>query len=230
MIITSGKSVEPLEVHAYAIPMKYYSPRNKPSSFMRNLMMGTKYLEHTGKMIIENTTTKARCVIEFKEAGYWGVSNLVSGSVFVSSSAKPVTTLEGKWDEGLTRKLNDSHLHVLWKVNPYPKNALDYYGFTGFGMTLNEITQGEGDMALEGRLPPTDSRLRPDVRALEEGKLDEAEEQKIRVEELQRKRRREGKDRQPKWFVKKGEEWVYKGGYWEAREKGWQEAGVEPLW
>ncbi|EIM83378.1 uncharacterized protein STEHIDRAFT_123815 [Stereum hirsutum FP-91666 SS1] len=179
---------------------------NKPSSFMRNLMMGTKYLEHTGKMTIENTTDKSRCVIDFKEAGYWGASNLVSGSVYTSSSShKPVATLEGKWDESLSRKINDSHLHVLWKMNPFPNNALEYYGFT-----------------------PTDSRLRPDVRALEEGELDLAEEEKVRVEELQRKRRREGKDRQPRWFVREGEEWFYKGGYWEEREKGWRD--VEPLW
>lgn len=204
-------------------------PRNKPSSFMRNLMMGTKYLEHTGKMTIENTTDKSRCVIDFKEAGYWGASNLVSGSVYTSSSShKPVATLEGKWDESLSRKINDSHLHVLWKMNPFPNNALEYYGFTAFGLTLNEITKGEGEMAVEGKLPPTDSRLRPDVRALEEGELDLAEEEKVRVEELQRKRRREGKDRQPRWFVREGEEWFYKGGYWEEREKGWRD--VEPLW
>lgn len=83
-------------------------------------------------------------------------------------------------------------------------------------------------MAVEGKLPPTDSRLRPDVRALEVGELDLAEEEKVRVEELQRKRRREGKDRQPRWFVRDGEEWIYKGGYWEEREKGWKD--VEPLW
>ena len=33
-------------------------------------------------------------------------------------------------------------------------------------MQLNELTQGQ-----RGRLPPTDSRLRPDIRALEEGRF-----------------------------------------------------------
>ena len=59
---------------------------------MRNIMMGTKYLEHTGKMTIECTTTKARCVIEFKENGYWNQSNEVVGTVY-SSAGKAVSWL-----------------------------------------------------------------------------------------------------------------------------------------
>ncbi|EKM60912.1 uncharacterized protein PHACADRAFT_84847 [Phanerochaete carnosa HHB-10118-sp] len=194
----------------------------KPSSFMRNLMMGTKYLEHCGKMTIQNTTTGARCVLEFKEAGYWGPSNQVAGIVY-SPEGKTMSHLEGKWDEQMVQKLDASHLRILWRMTPFPKNADDYYGFTYFGITLNEITQD-----LANKLPPTDSRRRPDVRALEEGSLDLAESEKARVEELQRERRRQGEERKPRWFKKVGEEWQYVGGYWEERAKGWD--GIAPLW
>lgn len=34
---------------------------------MRNLMVGTKYLEHVGKMTIENVNGRDRCVLEFKQ-------------------------------------------------------------------------------------------------------------------------------------------------------------------
>ncbi|KIP12631.1 hypothetical protein PHLGIDRAFT_98104 [Phlebiopsis gigantea 11061_1 CR5-6] len=194
----------------------------KPSSFMRNLMMGTKYLEHCGKMVIENTSTGARCAMEFKESGYWGVSNQVAGTVH-SPNGDVVSHLEGKWDEQLAQKLDASTLRVLWRISPFPRNAPEYYGFTSFGITLNEITSD-----LANKLPPTDSRLRPDVRALEEGSLDLAEHEKARVEELQRERRKQGEERKPRWFRKVGEEWQYVGGYWEERARGWE--GIEALW
>lgn len=196
--------------------------RRRPSSFMRNIMMGTKYLEHTGKMIIECTTSKARCVIEFKENGYWNQSNEVVGTVY-SSAGKVVSSLEGNWDQSLQRKIDSSHLHVLWRITPFPKHSQEQYGLTSFAMTLNEITPD-----LDGRLPPTDSRLRPDVRALEEGRIDDAELGKEQLEGAQRHRRQEGKEREPRWFRQQGEEWIYKGGYWEDREKGWKD--VAPLW
>lgn len=185
-------------------------------------MMGTKYLEHTGKMVIDNETSSRRCVVEFKEGGYWGPTNVIAATV-LSASGQTEAILEGKWDEAISQKLDSSHLRVLWKINPYPRNAPEYYGFTSFGITLNEITPD-----LKGHLPPTDSRLRPDVRALEEGNLDLAEEQKLQVEELQRDRRKHGEDRQPRWFKQVGDEWQYVGGYWEQRAQGWKD--IEPLW
>ncbi|KAI0036658.1 Oxysterol-binding protein-domain-containing protein [Vararia minispora EC-137] len=194
----------------------------RPSSFMRNLMMGTKYLEHTGKMTIENMITKARCVVEFKENGYWELTNQVVGTVY-SPSGKAQCTLEGNWDQSLSRKIDANHLFVLWRIIPFPKLAAAQYGFTQWAMTLNEITPD-----LVGNLPPTDSRYRPDVRALEEGRLDDSEREKERLEEAQRERRREGREREPRWFRQEGDEWFYKGGYWEQRAKGWKD--VEPLW
>ncbi|KAG1866271.1 Oxysterol-binding protein-domain-containing protein [Suillus tomentosus] len=220
-----GKSLEiiPLGTTRLKIGNDTYE-WNKPSSFMRNLMMGTKYLEHCGKMTIENTTNGATCVLDFKQSGYWGASNEVSG-IILSPSRDVTARIEGKWDEQVAQALDSSYLHVLWRITPFPKESPQYYGFTTFGMTLNEITSD-----LEGRLPPTDSRFRPDVRALEHGNGDEAEAQKIRVEEMQRDRRRRGINRTPRWFKQDGDEWTYVGGYWEARAKGWKDTPVEPLW
>lgn len=191
---------------------------------MRNLMMGTKYLEHCGKMTIKNTISGASCVVDFKQTGYWGASNEVAGAV-LSRSGDICARIEGKWDDQIVLALDSSHLRVLWRITPFPKQTMEYYGFTAFGVTLNEITSD-----LEGKLPPTDSRFRPDVRALEEGNVDEAEEHKMRLEELQRDRRRRGADRNPRWFKQVGEDWRYKGSYWEERAMGWREVPVEPLW
>ncbi|KAJ7706447.1 hypothetical protein B0H17DRAFT_1037251 [Mycena rosella] len=180
----------------------------------KSLEVGTKYLEHVGKMTIENTHTGARCVVEFKPSGYWGASNMVSGTVY-SASGQVVMHLEGKWDDQMSQTIDSSNFRILWRVAPYPKDTHEYYGFTSFGITLNEMTSD-----LEGKLPPTDSRCRPDVRALEEGLLD-----------AQRERRKNGGDVQPRWFKQVGEdEWEYTGGYWEARAQGWKDSGVKPLW
>lgn len=187
-------------------------------------MVGTKYLEHTGKMSIENTHDQTRCVLEFKQNGYWGASNQVSGTVY-GPSGEAVSHLDGKWDDQMAQSLDSSHFRVLWRITPFPKNTHEYYGFTAFGITLNELTSD-----IVGKLPPTDSRFRPDVRALENGDLDVAEEEKVKVEELQRERRRRGEDRQPRWFKQDGDEWVYSGGYWEARAKNWKGEDLHPLW
>ncbi|KAG1783723.1 Oxysterol-binding protein-domain-containing protein [Suillus placidus] len=220
-----GKSLEiiPLGTTRLKIGNDKYE-WNKPSSFMRNLMMGTKYLEHCGKMTIQNTTDGATCVLDFKQSGYWGASNEVSGMI-LSPSRDVTARIEGKWDEQIAQVLDSSYLHVLWRITPFPKESPQYYGFTAFGMTLNEITSD-----LEGRLPPTDSRFRPDVLALEHGDDDEAETQKTRVEEMQRDRRRRGVNRAPRWFKEDGNGWTYVGGYWEARAKGWKDTPVESLW
>ncbi|KAH0838476.1 Oxysterol-binding protein-domain-containing protein [Lanmaoa asiatica] len=220
-----GKSLEiiPLGTTQLKIGDDQYE-WNKPSSFMRNLMMGTKYLEHCGKMTIKNTVSGASCVIDFKQTGYWGAPNEVAGTV-LSRYGDVCARIEGKWDDQIVLALDSSHLRVLWRITPFPKQNMEYYGFTAFGITLNEITSD-----LEGKLPPTDSRSRPDVRALEEGNIDEAEEQKTRLEESQRDRRRRGADRTPRWFKQVGGDWRYRGGYWEARATGWREASVEPLW
>lgn len=141
--------------------------------------------------------------------------------------------LRGRWNSAMSRLMDvsGSHLHVLWRATPLPADAIDYYGFTQFAIGLNEITEDIRDY-----IPSSDSRLRPDQRALENGDVDQAEEEKARVEEAQRERRKQRTDKgetwEPKWFRSKDgapHEWEYAGGYWEAREQ--QEWGtLEQLW
>jgi len=204
----------------------------KPSSFMRNIMAGQKYVEHVGQMTISDATSDLVCALDFKDSGFWGSSrNAVSG-VVRSADGTVVATLEGTWHESFSRERDADTLTILWRANPMPAHAEQYYGFTAFAMTLNEILP-----SVRPYLPPTDSRFRPDQRALEEGRLDEAEAEKLRLEQAQRHRRKEredlGKSWEPKWFSRVpgpsglGEEWEYRGGYWEAREKKmWDDPGL----
>lgn len=199
---------------------------------MRNVVAGTKYLEHVGTMQIHNTTTGERCDVEFKESGMWGASNIVNATVY-NARNRAVERITGKWSESLAQAIGRNQLEILWRANDLPPTAQDYYGFTYFTMMLNEFSEDLKDE--EGgkwKVPVTDSRWRPDQRALEEGRIDEADELKMKVEETQRVRRRAGKDAKPRWFKKVGEDdtaWVYSGGYWEMRDQGWSQ-DIQALW
>ena len=73
---------------------------------------------------------------------------------------------------------------LAWKRNMPAPDADKYYGFTLLAAQLNEPEEG---------VAPTDSRLRPDQRLMEDGRWDEANAEKVRLEEKQRavRRRRE---------------------------------------
>lgn len=75
-------------------------------------------------------------------------------------------------------------------------SIFQYYQFTTFAMSLNELTP-----EMEKVVCSTDSRLRPDIRKLENGDQDGAAAEKTRLEEKQRETRKGRKH-------KKGEEWT----------------------
>ena len=79
---------------------------------------------------------------------------------------------------------------TLWEVDPRPQNSGNYFSFTNFAMSLNEI---ESHMKPPKTLCPTDSRLRPDIRKLEEGDIDGAIAEKTRLEEKQRETKKSRK-------------------------------------
>uniref|UniRef100_A0A3P8PWC9 Oxysterol-binding protein n=1 Tax=Astatotilapia calliptera TaxID=8154 RepID=A0A3P8PWC9_ASTCA len=55
---------------------------------------------------------------------------------------------------------------LLWKIAPRPANSVQMYNFTCFAMQLNELHK-----EMEGVIPQTDCRLRPDIRAMENGDI-----------------------------------------------------------
>lgn len=200
------------------------------SSFLRNIIAGEKYVEPVGNMTIVNESTGEKAVVTFKSKGMFsGRSEDVGVQTYDPDGDEQSLGLVGKWTASLSitengnTKGSDS---PIWSVAELVPDAAKRYGFTIFAAQLNEITRME-----KGKLPPTDSRLRPDQRAAEGGDFDEAEKIKGRLEEAQRSRRKaleeEGGSWTPKWFEKvaggdgNGEEvWVAKTGpesYWEKR-------------
>lgn len=105
-------------------------------------------------------------------------------------------------------------------------------------MTQFAITLNDNNAKLIKWVAPTDTRLRPDQRAMEEGQYDKASDEKHRVEEKQRaaKKAREAKgiSYKPNWFIKKKHPitgdtfWEYNGEYWR-RRKNHQLEGVADI-
>ncbi|EAW09182.1 oxysterol-binding protein related protein OSH3 [Aspergillus clavatus NRRL 1] len=211
------------------------------SSFLRNIIAGEKYVEPVGEMTVVNETTGHKSVSTFKAGGMFsGRSEEVLTKVVDSYNKELPLGLSGTWTSSLQLTKNGSATgNMVWKAGPLVPNAPKHYGLTAFAATLNEITPIE-----DKKLPATDSRLRPDQRALEDGDVDRAEEVKVQLEEGQRARRREmeaaGEMWTPRWFkpvdgdmgVADDEEvWALKSGkdgYWEERARGtW--TGVSPV-
>ncbi|KAL0942602.1 oxysterol binding protein [Colletotrichum truncatum] len=206
--------------------------------FLRNVVMGEKYVEPVGVMQVCNDSTGHKASIEFRSKGmFGGRGEDVQVETYGPDGVHTGSSLSGTWTSGLrVVEAGKAAGHEIWHVGKLVDNAANTYGMTTFAASLNEMTEIE-----KGRLPPTDSRLRPDQRLAEQGDLDQAEEWKVNLEEAQRARRRvleeNGEEYRPKWFVKVGqgpegeEVWKLRTGkesYWEERSKGtW--SGVENI-
>ncbi|KAG0171880.1 hypothetical protein DFQ28_006578 [Apophysomyces sp. BC1034] len=225
----------------------------KPSSWARNMIAGEKYLEHVGEMKVINHTTGEYGIVTFKEGKGGGLfsaptkRNEVVASFHDANGTRRKRVI-GTWSEGMSEEvdLNSEQLSILWRSQaPGIEDYQRHYGFTRFCVEMNEITPIE-----KGKLPKTDTRLRPDQRLYENGQTDEAEELKQGIEQRQRDRRREmdetGIEWKPRWFALKqddhaspslnsedevaGQTWQYSGHYWPTRESGQWPEDIFDLW
>ncbi|KAG4156221.1 hypothetical protein ERO13_D03G161600v2 [Gossypium hirsutum] len=199
---------------------------SKVTTTIYNIILGKLYCDHHGLMHIHGNREYS-CKLKFKEQSILDrTPHQVHGSV-EDLSGKKVATLTGKWDDsmyyisgdfsGKLKDCNPSNASLLWKRDKPPSN-LTRYNLTSFAITLNELTPG-----LQEKLPPTDSRLRPDQRHLENGEYDRANAEKQRLERRQRMSRKlQENGWKPRWFHQDSENgsFRYTGGYWEAREQG----------
>uniref|UniRef100_A0A4W6DKV0 Oxysterol-binding protein n=1 Tax=Lates calcarifer TaxID=8187 RepID=A0A4W6DKV0_LATCA len=204
---------------------------NKVTSCIHNILSGQRWIEHYGEISIRNSSSDiCQCKITFIKAKYWNSSvNEVEGTI-TDQKGKVVHRLFGKWHEAVFCG-DPPSATCIWRANAMPVDHEQYYGFTKFAIELNEL-----DPSLKLLLPPTDTRLRVDQRLLEEGNLEAAEEQKQRIEQLQRDRRRVLEENnithQPKFFRKsKDDTWVSNNTYWELRKDlGFGHIDFPTLW
>lgn len=226
----------------------------KVTTTIHNIIVGKLWIDQSGEIDVVNHRTGDRCHLKFTPYSYFSrdVPRKVTG-VVTDKDGKAHYVLSGTWDEKMefSRVMQSSKgengtegkqrtvyqtlkAKEIWKKNPLPEGAENMYYFSTLALTLNEFEEG---------VAPTDSRRRPDQRLMEDGRWDEANAEKQRLEEKQRTARREREreavkavnspeegvhpdNYQALWFEKlddpvSGETLhVYKGGYWEAKDQG----------
>lgn len=212
-------------------PFKIFLKRTKEwYSFIRckttlhNFIVGKMYLWHGGEAIVINETTKSKAILFLKPKGWTAKHDYECEGKIVDSEGKSYYTLYGKWNNFLTAlRLSDKSEIELIEKKPLPPDAENQYNFSEFIRNINNLS-----LSMLSLLPPTDSRFRPDQRGYEYGMIEEATAEKNRLEEKQRKRKKEnegsGHEWNPLWFNlqldEKNEMLIsYKGGYFEAREQ-----------
>ncbi|KAL9056703.1 MAG: hypothetical protein Q9162_002772 [Coniocarpon cinnabarinum] len=242
-------SVEPTangEIPSTDPPEELYTWKKVTSSVI-GIITGTPTVDNYGPMEIKNHTTGETCLLDFKPRG-WKASSAyqVSGKV-LDRDGLPRWSIGGRWNDRIYARLTPGYESVVeapgkskdvnqaflvWEAHARPQGIP--FNLTPFVVTLNALPD-----TLRPWLPPTDSRLRPDQRAMEDGEYDLAATEKNRVEEKQRSKRREreagGEEYEPKWFKKAlepttGEAYwevlrTESGGvdYWDKRERAeWQ--------
>ncbi|THG09127.1 hypothetical protein TEA_006366 [Camellia sinensis var. sinensis] len=159
---------------------------SKVTTSICNLILGKVYLDHHGMMHIRGNRQYS-CKLKFKEQSILDRNPHQVHGFVEDVIGKKAATLFGKWDDSVyymdgdgTSKPKDClNASLLWK-RCMPSN-LTRYNMTPFAITLNELTPG-----LQEKLPPTDSRLRPDQRHLENGEYEKANAEKLRLERRQR--------------------------------------------
>ncbi|XP_060795878.1 oxysterol-binding protein-related protein 7 [Neoarius graeffei] len=235
-----GKSLEIMPAGMVNVTLSRYGDHyewNKVVTCIHNVLSQQRYLEHYGEVTISNLNNSVcTCKITFVKSRYWGSNankNEVQGQV-LDQSGNVIHRFGGFWHEGIFCDTLPNP-QCIWKPYPQPKDHTLYYGFSSFAMEMNELT-----LELEPLLPRTDTRLRPDQRMLEEGKVEEADIKKDEVEEKQRERRKilakRGEHHIPRFFRKSvdaagREVWLTNGTYWKLRENpGFTNMKTLELW
>ncbi|KAM0461870.1 hypothetical protein ACHAO4_001058 [Trichoderma viride] len=230
----------------------------KVTSSVIGIITGNPTVENHGTMEIKNWTTGETASVEFLRRK-WSASSAyrIAGKV-KDASGQVRMSLGGRWNSRLYARLtpgyeaavgepstengdivhrgsiaDPSRAYLIWQANERPTGIP--FNLTPFVLTFNHI-----DDNLRQWIAPTDSRLRPDQRAMEEGEYDFAANEKNRLEENQRARRRAREATNgkfvSKWFEEvicqiTGEEyWNFNGNYWTQREKAGPDGDYEAAW
>lgn len=206
---------------------------------MVGIITGNPVVDNYGPMEVKNWTTGEVCQLDFKAKG-WKASSAyqVTGKV-LDSRGKTRWSIGGRWNDKIYARLTPGYegtveptlgseksgtdqAFLVWQAHARPTGIP--FNITPFVVTLNALPP-----RLKPILPPTDSRLRPDQRAMEDGEYDFAAVEKNRVEEKQRAARRmreaKGEEFAPRWFTKArdpttGEDyWHFNHEYWKIRDE-----------
>jgi len=201
-------------------------------------------VDQHGEMAIvdANSPNGNKCILNYVPYSYFGreAQRTVKG-VVINRNKEVKWLIRGTWDDQIeiapvlrthgsldNPSYTTGEYKTAWKRRPAPEDSEKFYNLTTLACQLNEPEEG---------VAPTDSRLRPDQRLMEEGAWDASNEEKLRLEEKQRavRKQREAEAKQaadsgrdypayePLWFKQQKVEGsessmhVYNNKYWEAK-------------
>ncbi|KAL3308573.1 hypothetical protein Ciccas_012892 [Cichlidogyrus casuarinus] len=190
---------------------------NRATTHLHNILMGKLWIDNCGLVKIVNHTNGYSCELEYVPYSLNAEKNRIVKGVIKGANGEEEYFLSGYWDSYLKgSSSNDQTVNgeLLWRAMPPRKDAHAIHHFSDFAVELNEPEDG---------VAPTDSRLRPDQRLMEEGHWEEADKIKRKLEARQRCKRKETKE--PLWFKKvwdscyRGNCYVTNRKYWEMKKK-----------
>lgn len=198
---------------------------SRPRVYANNLVVGTSYIDFEGPIEMLNHSTGERAELTYYTSG-WSTKSRLEGKI-MDSNGNTVYKIEGSWfDKLVAVNAETGETITVFEEAPTYPDFRRMFGFNQVSINLNFVTEE----MLEW-LPPTDTRRRGDQRRFEQGKVDEADEEKIRLEVKQRKARKIREDSGGVWvpnfyrkaphpFVAGAHIWevIPERNYWERRE------------
>lgn len=168
----------------------------KVTTTVHNIIVGRLWVDNHGDMDIAGEAGPAAGYVahlKYMPYGYFSkdAQRKVTG-VVKDPAGVPRYVLQGHWDgrvelAPVTSASPDNTVCktgkfvLAWARVPAPPDSERWYNFTLLAAQLNEPEPG---------VAPTDSRRRPDQRLMEEGRWDDANAEKLRLEDKQRLARR----------------------------------------
>jgi oxysterol-binding protein 1 len=180
---------------------------------LTNLLFGKNIkFDYWGQLVCKSHTTGQEFIVKFSKSEGLLQSASSKGridGILNDANNKPRYRLKGYWngkDMSFDKYNEDSkqfeNTKYLFK-DVLVTDEEDYewdinYRLNDYALNLNHL-----DDELAEKLPPTDTRFRPDIRAFENGYYEQAEVEKKRLETNQRERRKAlGCEPPPKYFTK----------------------------
>jgi len=206
----------------------------QPTIAIKNVisLTGQRYSEPTAKMTIHSSTGYRAVIVFVPDQSRFSShrSEKLTVKVYGPAGKKPLKSAKGTWTEAVR---DEKSGETLWEVGDLVPDSDEKYGFTQFAAGLNQMTD------IDRLCAPSDSRRRPDQRMYEDGKVDEAENLKLELEQKQRERRKKADgsmaQHETVFFKKSGpgqlDYTFVEGpqGYWERRKRqDWR--GLLKLW
>jgi len=219
----------------------------KVTTTVHNVVIGKLWLDQSGDMDIFNHKTKDNCHLKYAQYSYFSreTPRKVTGIV-TDKSGRTHWALRGTWDNYIeyapildpeSSSAEDpgqtGDFTTIWNKSVIDdkfdeKSNSKMYNFTRFAVELNEEEDG---------VAPTDSRNRPDQRLMEKGLWDDANDEKVRLEDKQRAARKNRSESEgaesslgngdngwtPTWFKKEDDPntgipiHIYTGEYWKCK-------------